>query len=123
MSPLLLLGAGLATFFLLLKSGASRRRDMTEIVSAALVAINITGLLGLGWLVVEMLTYDGLMVFEIVSCAIMMALLAAFTGGGFALKRRGRTAAAIALLAVGAAPTILVYGFLVYLEYNPIDWR
>ncbi len=30
---------------------------------------------------------------------------------------------AIALLSVGAVPTLVVYGFLVYLEFNPIDWR
>jgi hypothetical protein len=52
-----------------------------------------------------------------------MTLLAAITAGGLALNCRGRMKTAIALLSVGAAPTIFVYGFLLYLEFNPIDWR
>jgi hypothetical protein len=87
------------------------------------ISITIAGMFGLGWLATGMLAYDGVMVMELSICAALMALLAAITTGGLALDRRGRTKAAIALLSVGAIPTLAVYGFLVYLEFNPIDWR
>jgi hypothetical protein len=70
-----------------------------------------------------MLVYDSVLVLEILGCVVLMALLAAITAGGLALNRRGKTKTAIALLSVGAVPTAVVYGFLVYLEFNPIDWR
>lgn len=86
-------------------------------------SINIAGALGLGWFVAEMLVYDSVLVLEILSCIVLIALLAGITAGGLALDRRGKTKTAIAVLSIGALPTVLVYGFLVYLAFNPIDWR
>lgn len=121
---LILFGAAVVAFAFLLKGRISPATNKAaEIVVAALASINIAGALGLGWFVVEMLIHDGVMVFEILSCVVLMAILAGFTAGGLALKRRDKTTAAIVLLAVGALPVILTYGFLLYLTFNPIDWR
>ncbi|CAN7265573.1 hypothetical protein LJR090_001885 [Bosea sp. LjRoot90] len=108
--------------------GARERRasgtgKATEILASGLASINIAGALGLGWLAARMLFYDGLMVVELAICAGLIAALAIVTGGAFALKRRGRTKAAIAVLTVAALPTIAVFGFLLYLDSNPIDMR
>ncbi|WP_428684433.1 hypothetical protein [Reyranella sp.] len=124
MSPLLiLLGAAAVSFILLLRSGTEGRRDATDIVAAGLAAVNSAGVLGLGWFVIEMLIHDGVMALEMLSCVVAMSLLAGTTAGALALKRRGRKRTAIILSGVTALPTIFVYGFLVYLELNPIDWR
>ncbi|WP_422029742.1 hypothetical protein [Reyranella sp.] len=124
MSPLLIvLAAGITAFALLLKFGPGLERDTPDIFVAGLAAVNIAGILGLGWLVLEMLIHDGVMVLEILSCVVAMALLAGTTAGALALERRGRKRIAIALSGVTALPAILVYGFLVYLDLNPIDWR
>jgi len=124
MSPLLiLLGAAGVIFALLLKLGAGRRGDTGNIVIAALAAVNIAGVLGLGWAAAVMLFYDGVMIVELSICAGLMAVLAALTGSAFALGRRGRIGGAVALMAAGALPTIAVYGLLLYLDFNPIDWR
>ena len=50
-------------------------------------------------------------------------VVAAITAGGIALQRRGRAGAAIVLLALAAVPTIAAFGFLLYLDSHPIDWR
>ena len=96
---------------------------LLRILVTAATTINISGVLGLGWFVAGMLVYDSVLVLEILGCVVLMALLAAITAGGLALNRRGKTKTAIALLSVGSVPTAVVYGFLVYLEFNPIDWR
>ena len=96
---------------------------LPKYIAAGLASVNIAGVLGLGWFVAGMFTYDGVMIFELSICAGLMVLLSAITAGGVALKRGGRTRTAIALLSVGAVPTLFIYGFLVYLEFNPIDWR
>lgn len=49
-----------------------------------------------------------------------IAVLVMLTLGGLALNRRGRTGAAITLLAIGTLPIVAAAG---YLEANPIDWR
>lgn len=124
MSPLLiLLIAAVVTFVLLRRFGPDPRRNATDIIVAGLVAVNIAGVLGLGWFVVEMLIHDGVMVLEILSCVVAMSLLAGTTAGALALKRRGRKKAAVILSGITALPAIFVYGFLVYLDLNPIDWR
>ena len=124
MSPLLiLLGAAVVVFALLLRSGTGSRQDAKDIVVTGLAAVNISGVLGLGWFVLEMLLHDGVMALEILSCVAAMVLLAGTTAGALALKRRGRKKTAIILAGVTALPTIFVYGFLVYLDANPIDWR
>ena len=124
MSPLLiLLITAVVAFVLLLKFGPDPRRKATDIIIAGLVAVNIAGVLGLGWFVVEMLIHDGVMVLEILSSVVAMSLLAGTTVGALALKRRGRNKTAIILSGVTALPAIFVYGFLVYLNANPIDWR
>jgi hypothetical protein len=125
MSPLLiLLVIGVVAFALLLKFSAGGRSATTKVVTSATAAINVAGTLGLAWFVVENLLHEGVvMVVELSACATLMALLTVFTGGGLALTRRGNTKTGIALLAAGALPTIFVYGFLVYLDFNPIDWR
>ena len=122
-SLLIVLAAGIAAFTLLLKVGPGLERDAADIVFTGFAAVNIAGILGLGWFVVEMLIHDGVMVLEIVSCVVAMSLLAGSTAGALALARRGRTKAAVILSGVTALPAIFVYGFLVYLEANPIDWR
>jgi hypothetical protein len=96
---------------------------LLRILVTTATTINIAGVLGLGWFVAGMLVYDSVLVLEILGCLVLMALLAAITAGGLALNRRGKTKTAIALLSVGVVPTAVVYGFLVYLEINPIDWR
>lgn len=124
MSPLLiLLIAAVVAFVLLLKFGPDPRRKATDIIIAGLVAVNSAGVLGLGWFVVEILIHDGVMVLEVLSCVVAMSLLAGSTVGALLLKRRGRKTTAIILSGVTALPAIFVYGFLVYLEANPIDWR
>jgi hypothetical protein len=124
MSPLLiLLIAAVAAFVLLLKFGPDPRRNTTDIIVAGPVAVNIAGVLGLGWFVVEMLIHDGVMVLEMLICVVGMSLLAGTTVGALLLKRRGREKTAIVLSGVTALPAIFVYGFLVYLNANPIDWR
>ncbi len=124
MSPLLLLLiAAVVTFVLLRRFGPDPRRNATDIIVAGLVAVNIAGVLGLGWFVVEMLIHDGVMVLEILSCVVAMSLLAGTTAGALALKRRGRKKTAVILSGITALPAIFVYGFLVYLDLNPIDWR
>jgi hypothetical protein len=124
MSPLLiLLIAAVAAFVLLLKFGPDPRRKATDIIVAGPVAVNIAGVLGLGWFVVEMLIHDGVMVLEMLICVVGMSLLAGTTVGALLLKRRGREKTAIVLSGVTALPAIFVYGFLVYLNANPIDWR
>lgn len=90
---------------------------------ATLSAINGAGMLGLGWFAAQMVTYDGVMVLEVSISAGLIAIMAALTVGGLVLARRGRSGAAIALLAVAALPTLAAFGFLIYLEANPIDWR
>lgn len=94
-----------------------------RIGAAALASMNIAGVLGLGWFAIKTLRNDGVMVVELSICAGLMAVLAAITAGGFALERRGKSRGAVALLAVAALPTIAVFGFLLYLDANPIDWR
>jgi len=124
MSPLLvLLAAGVLAFVLLLRSKSGGRRDTTNIILSGLAAVNIAGVLGLGWFVVEMLIHDGVMVLEISSCVVAMSLLAGTTAGALALERRSRRKTAVILSGVTALPAIFVYGFLVYLDVNPIDWR
>jgi len=122
-SLLIVLAAGIMAFTLLLQFGPAPRRNATSIFVAGLAAVNIAGVLGLGWFVVEMLIHDGVMVLEILSCVVAMSLLAGTAAGALALKRRGRTKAAVGLSGITALPTIFVYGFLVYLNLNPIDWR
>ena len=117
MSPLLiLLIAAVVTFVLLRRFGPDPRRNATDIIVAGLVAVNIAGVLGLGWFVVEMLIHDGVMVLEILSCVVAMSLLAGTTAGALALKRRGRKKTAVILSGITALPAIFVYGFLVYLD-------
>ena len=122
-SLLLVLAAGVTAFGLLLKLGPGRRRHATDMFVAGLASVNIAGVLGLGWFLVEMLIHDDVMVLEILSCVVAMSLLAGTAAGALALKRRGKTTAAVALSGVTALPSIFVYGFLVYLDFNPIDWR
>ena len=124
MSPLLiLLMAAVVAFLLLLKFGMDPWRNVTDIFIAGLAAVNSAGVLGLGWFVIEILIHDGVMVLEMLSCVVAMSLLAGTAAGALLLKRRGRKKTAIILSGVTALPAIFVYGFLVYLELNPIDWR
>jgi hypothetical protein len=124
-SPLLILFVLAVVAFALLLRGriTPTSNKATEIAVAGLTSINITGAIGLVWFIAEMLFYDGVMVPEILSCLVLMAILAGFTAGALALKRRGKTKTAFVLLAITALPMLFVYGFLVYLELNPIDWR
>ena len=124
MSPLLiLLMAAVVAFLLLLKFGMDTWRNVTDIFIAGLAAVNSAGVLGLGWFVIEILIHDGVMTLEMLSCVVAMSLLAGTAAGALLLKRRGRKKTAIILSGVTALPAIFVYGFLVYLELNPIDWR
>ncbi len=96
---------------------------MIRFVVAALASINVTGFLGLGWFASKVVFHDGVMWVELAICAIPMAVLALTTIGGLALRRRGHSGTAIVLLAVAALPTLAAFGFLLYLDRNPIDWR
>ncbi|NDH62392.1 MAG: hypothetical protein EBY18_12265 [Alphaproteobacteria bacterium] len=89
------------------------RRRPAGIAVAALAAINLAGIAALAWFAVHMLVHDGVMAIELSMCAGLMALLAAITAGGVALQR----------LALAAVPTIAAFGFLLYLDSHPIDWR
>lgn len=131
MSPyLIVLAVAVAAFVLLLafgrrwepaRPGAGRT---AEIVATGMASTNIAGAVGLAWFVAEILVYDGAnMVIELSICVVLIVLLAALTAGGLALGRRGKTRTGLSVLAVGALPTLFVYGFLVYLDNNPIDWR
>lgn len=101
-------------------TGTSRA---TMTVITGLAATNLTAMLGLTWFAATMLYYDGVMVVELLLCAAAIATLAIVTLGGFALMRRSRSRSAIALMLVGALPTILIFGFLFYLDSHPIDMR
>lgn len=96
---------------------------MSRFVVAALASINIAGFLGLAWFAYKVVFHDGVMWVELAICAVPMAVLALTTWGGLALRRRGHSGAAVALLAVTALPTLAALGFLLYLDSNPIDWR
>lgn len=96
---------------------------MIRFVVAALASINVAGFLGLAWFAYKVVFHDGLMWVELAICAVPMAVLALATWGGLALRRRGHAGVAIALLAVAALPTLAAFGFLLYLDRNPIDWR
>jgi hypothetical protein len=93
------------------------------IIVASLTSINIAGALGLAWFATVMLFYDGIMIIELGICVGLMVALAITTTCGFMLSRHGRERAALALLALAAVPTILVYAFLIYLDGHPIDMR
>jgi hypothetical protein len=94
-----------------------------QTIITGLAATNLTAMLGLTWFAATMLYYDGVMVVELLLCAAAIAALAIVTLGGFALMRRSRSIGAIALMLVGALPTILIFGFLFYLDSHPIDMR
>ena len=125
MLPLFILfGVAVVVFTLLLRGRLSPATSRAaEIAIAGLASLNVTAVIGFGWLVIEMLNFDGVMVLEMLGCVILMAILAGTASGGLALKRRGKTKTSVVLLAVTAVPMLVVYGFLVYLEFNPIDWR
>lgn len=125
MLPLLILfGVAVVVFAFLLRGRLSPATSRAaEIAVAGLASINVTAVIGFGWLVIETLNFDGVMVLEMLGCVILMAILAGIASGGLALKRRGKTKTSVVLLAVTAVPMLVVYGFLVYLEFNPIDWR
>lgn len=70
----------------------------------------IAAIVGLAWFVSGVLVQDGtIMVMELSICVVPIALLAALTTGGLALGRRGKTRTALAMLVVGALPTLFVY--------------
>lgn len=94
-----------------------------RIAFASLAVVNLAGLLGLGWFAATVLFYDGMMGEELLICTVPGVLLIGLTIGAFALERRGLRKSALALLAVGAVPTMAVFGFVLYLEANPIVWR
>ena len=130
-SFLFLYGAGALAFMILLVLAVRVRRERidykasktVDTVIASLAAINISGLFGLSWFVLIVLVYDGVMYVELWICATLFTVLALFTGGGVALAHRYKIRTAIALLIFSAVPTLLAYGFLIYLDTNPIDWR
>lgn len=96
---------------------------VARVVTDVLASINSAGAVGLLWFAGGMLTHDGVMVIELSICAGLVALLVGLTACGVLLGRRGMNGAALGLLTIGAVPTLLVCGFLLYLEFNPIDWR
>ena len=123
-SLLIVCSVAVVALVLLLGGRISPAANRTvEVAVAGLASVNIAGILGLGWFVLEMLIHDGVMVLEILSCVVAVALLAGSTAGALAIARRGRPKAAVILAGITALPTIFVYGFLVYLDLNPIDWR
>lgn len=129
-SPLLLIFAAAITTFVLLQAFGWRRGltapdtgKAAQVVVALLASINIAGVVGLVWFAAGMLTHDGLMVIELSICAGLIAILVSLTACGVLLGRRGMSGGGLTLLAVGSLPTLFVYGFLVYLDFNPIDWR
>jgi len=129
-SPLLLIfAAAIATFVLLQAFGgrqgltAPNAGKVAQVVAALLASINIAGVVGLVWFAAGMLTHDGVMVIELSICAGLIAILVSLTACGVLLARRGMSGGGLTLLAVGSLPTLFVYAFLVYLDFNPIDWR
>lgn len=116
MQLLITLAAGVAAFVLLLVL----RRTWGI---ATLAAANIAGALGLLWFVAQTLHYDGVMMLELLLSAAAIAVLAGITAGGLTLDRHGKAVAAHGLLAITAVPTFATFGFLFYLDANPIDWR
>lgn len=129
-SPLLLIfAAAIATFVLLQAFGgrqgltAPNAGKVAQVVAALLASINIAGVVGLVWFAAGMLTHDGVMVIELSICAGLIAILVSLTACGVLLGRRGMSGGGLTLLAVGSLPTLFVYAFLVYLDFNPIDWR
>ncbi len=125
MSPLFIMaGAAIAAFaLLLLFDRGDRPTGRSEPAFAALVAINVSAVLGLAWIAVSMLVHDGVMAIELLICAALIAVVALIIFGGYALKRRGRVGAAFVLLAATAIPAVAIFAFLFYLDGNPIDMR
>jgi hypothetical protein len=130
-SPLLLIFAAAIATFVLLQAFGGRQGGLTapdagkaaQVVAALLASINIAGVVGLVWFAAGMLTHDGVMVIELSICAGLIAILVSLTACGVLLGRRGMSGGGLTLLAVGSLPTLFVYAFLVYLDFNPIDWR
>lgn len=122
---LVILAVSAALFAFLLRRRRARVASRTGEAAAVagLAAVNCAGAVGLAWWAATILYHDGLMAEEHAICGVSIALLAAITVGALALDRRGRVKTALALLAVGALPTAAIYGFLFYLEANPIAWR
>lgn len=130
-SPLLLIFAAAIATFVLLQAFGGRQGGLTaadagkaaQVVTALLASINIAGVVGLVWFAAGMLTHDGVMVIELSICAGLIAILVSLTACGVLLGRRGMSGGGLTLLAVGGLPTLFVYAFLLYLDFNPIDWR
>lgn len=129
-SPLFLIfAAAIATFALLRAFGgwqgptASAAGKAAQVVPAVLASINIAGVVGLVWFAAGMLANDGVLVVELSICAGLMVALVSLTACGVLLGRRGLNGGALTLLTVAAVPTLFAYGFLLYLDLNPIDWR
>lgn len=132
LSPFVVLpgAAGLVLAALLMVDARSARGRGTlggtkasEIALAVLASINVAGMLGLGWIAIGLLIYDGFMAVEHAILGCLMAALILLTSGAFLLGRRGKPAAALAVSAVASLPTVAVYAFLFYLDNHPIDWR
>lgn len=129
-SPLLIVFAIAIAAFALLRTFGERHRLMVpgagtvaRVVADVLASINSAAAVGLLWFAAGMLAHDGVMVIELSICAGLVALLVGLTACGVLLGRRGMNAAALGMLAAAALPTVLVYLFLLYLDFNPIDWR
>ena len=130
-SFLIVFGAGVLAFVMLLVFATRERRGRiddkrskaVDVIIAGLAAINSSGLFGLGWFALVLVVNDGMMFVELSICAALFTFLALFTGSGVALANSGKVRTAIALLSVSALPTFVAFGFLIYLDAYPIDWR
>jgi hypothetical protein len=124
---ILLAGAGLVTgpvaLWLVVSRGRESPLRALDLVLLALCWLSIAGVLGIGWLLVETLRYDGWMQPELEIGGGLMALLAALIAGAAALRRRGRPVSAVVTAALAGAPTAAVFGLLLYLNSHPIDMR
>lgn len=103
--------------------GAIRPRTAADIALAVFGCITIAGVLGIGWLLIQLLRYDGWMAEEFALFGGAAAVLLVLTGGAYALRRRGRIAAALTTIAMGALPTAVVIAGLLYLQSAGMDMR
>ena len=128
-SPLfILLCVGGLMFAVQMILRARKRRSRTghkgtDNLVAVLVAVNIAGMFGLGWLALAILIQDGVMGVELAICAGLIAAMALITLVALAFKRRRRIRTALAMLAAVALPTVALCGFLLYIDNHPIGMR
>ena len=115
-------------FVALLAFGATRRGEggvggARGVVLAAAAAVNVAGVIGIGWFEGLTIPYDGVDAAGTAVAVVLALLLVALTVGGLWAERRGRPVLAACLLLLGALPTAAIYAVAVLFVTHPTDMR